>query len=162
ETLLGTPPPPPPPNVPELDESKEATKNATVRERLQAHRANPTCATCHDRIDPIGFGLENYDMLGRWRTREGSKQIDSEGRLPDGTTFQGPEGLKRILLERKSEFVKHLTAKMLGYALSRGLTLEDYCTVDAIAEKVEKSGFSSHTLILEIVRSVPFLLKARE
>jgi len=160
ETLLGTPPPPPPPNVPELEEHGEKAEPATIRERLEKHRENPICATCHDRIDPIGFGLENYDVLGRWRDRDSGKAIDSRGRLPDGTTFDGPDGLKRILLDRKREFLEHLTTKMLGFALNRGLTLEDYCVVREIAEKVETDDFSSHRLVHEIVRSVPFLRKS--
>ena len=161
ETLLGAPPPPPPPDVPALEEPGEnAADAATVRERLLRHRADPTCATCHDRIDPIGFGLESYDVLGRWRTEDAGRRIDSRGRLPDGSSFDGPEELKALLLARKKEFVRHLTIQVLGYALCRGLTLEDYCVVDAICEELEKSDWSSHTLIKEIVQSVSFRYKA--
>ena len=160
ETLLGTPPPPPPPNVPELEEPSEGAAVSTVRERLLRHRANPTCATCHDRIDPIGFGLENYDVLGRWRTQDAGRPIESRGQLPGGAAFDGPEQLKALLLLRKNEFVRHLTTKMLGFALCRGLTLEDLCTVDAIVKKLEQNDYSSHTLMVEIVCSVPFRYKA--
>ena len=91
--MLGSPPPPPPPNVPELEEKHEGDLAKTLRERLERHRQNPTCASCHNQIDPIGFGLENYDLLGRWRTGEAGKPIDARGELPDGTRFDGPQEL---------------------------------------------------------------------
>jgi hypothetical protein len=156
ENLLGTPPPPPPPNVPELEEAHAGEAPKTLRERLTLHRENPVCATCHSRIDPIGFGLENYDVLGRWRSEESGKPIDSRGQLPDGTMFEGPEELKSVLFKRKGVFLRNLISKMLGYALGRGLTLEDRCTVESVAAKVEANGYSAHTLVLEIVNSVPF------
>jgi hypothetical protein len=156
ETLLGTPPPPPPPDVPELDEKRLAKAPGTLREILEQHRENRTCAACHDRIDPLGFGLENYDVFGRWRTDEGDRPIDSQGKLPDGSTFDGPEGLKRLLLERKDQVVAHLTRKMMGYALGRGLTPEDDCVVNDIVEKLQKNEYRAQTLIVEIVRSIPF------
>ena len=159
ETLLGDPPPPPPPNVPELDETEDANNVRTLRERLEQHRQNPTCATCHDRIDPLGFGLENYDVLGRWRTEDAGQPIDSRGELPDGTQFEGPEPLKQVLLARKDQFARNLTAKMLGYALGRGLTNEDYCTVEQIVKQLTENEYLSHTLILGIVHSVPFRYK---
>jgi hypothetical protein len=159
ETLLGTPPPPPPPNVPELDEDSDTENPTSLRKRLEEHRRNPTCASCHDRIDPLGFGLENYDVLGRWRTEIDGQPIDSRGELPDGTVFEGPEQLKALLLERKQQIVRNLTAKMLGYALGRGLTKEDYCSVDRIVDQLTENDYSSHTLILGIVRSVPFRYK---
>lgn len=155
DAMLGTPPPPPPPNVPELKEhAGEAPK--TLRERLEIHRQNPVCASCHQKIDPIGFGLENYDVIGRWRDQDAGKPIDAKGSLPDGATFNGVEELKKVLLEKKDLFVRNLTVKMLGYALSRGLTLEDQCTVDRIVEAVKRDGYRSQTLINEIVLSVPF------
>lgn len=159
ETILGDPPPPPPPDVPELDESPSGITAKSLRLRLEQHRENAVCASCHNRIDPLGFGLENYDVLGRWRTEENGLPIDSRGELPDGTQFDGPDQLKQLLLARKDQFLRHLTAKMLGYALGRGLTDEDYCTVDSIVDQLENHGYSSHTLILGIVRSVPFRYK---
>jgi hypothetical protein len=128
----------------------------TLRERLVEHRRNPTCAGCHDRMDPLGFGLENYDVLGLWRTEDAGKAIDSKGELPDGTAFDGPARLKTVLLARNDLFIRNLTTKMLGYALGRGLVVEDYCTVDRIVEQLKKNDYSAHALILEIVRSVPF------
>ncbi|MCC6586446.1 MAG: DUF1588 domain-containing protein [Bryobacterales bacterium] len=155
EAMLGTPPPPPPPNVPQLKEHEGASPT-TLRERFMRHRADPACATCHDRIDPLGFGLENYDVLGRWRTEDNGKPIDATGVLPDGTKFDGVDGMKQALMARKDQFVRNLTRKLLAYALGRGLTLEDECTVDAIVEEVRRDKYMSHTLIQEIVTSIPF------
>ena len=162
ETLLGSPTPPPPPDVPKLDEQPAADSPKTMRERLAAHRQNPTCASCHNHIDPIGFGLENYDLLGRWRTEDAGQPIDALGELPGGVKFDGPEELKRVLLERKDEFVRHLTTKLLGYALGRGLTVEDQCAVDEIVKNVKAGVYRSQVLIAEIVCSVPFRYRAGE
>jgi hypothetical protein len=162
ETLLGSPPPAPPPDVPALDEKRAAATPASIRELLAQHRENAACAACHAAIDPIGFGLENYDLLGRWRTEEAGRPIDAKGELPDGTKFDGPQELKQVLLARKDEFIRHLTAKMLGYALGRGLGVEDQCTVDEIARKVHKSDYRSHVLISEIVCSAAFRYRASE
>lgn len=160
EAILGTPPPPPPPNVPKLDEPKEgAPHGATLRERLAQHRADPTCASCHARIDPLGFALENYDVIGRWRGDDGGQPIDAKGQLPDGTAFDGPDQLKTALMQRKSLFVRNLTNKILGYALGRGLTLQDSCTVDSIVAELERSNYSSHALINAVVMSAPFRQK---
>lgn len=159
ETILGTPPPPPPEDVPALDESEKATSPASLRERLELHRADATCASCHDAMDPLGFGLENYDVLGRWRTEVDGHPIDNEGKLPSGQAFRGPAELKQILLERKDEFARHLTRKLLGYALARGLTHEDNCVVDEIAKKLAADDYRAQTLVLEIVKSTPFQFK---
>ena len=104
DAMLGTPPPPPPPNVPALEETKGEAVH-TLREKLAQHRANPACASCHSRIDPLGFALENYDVIGRWRTEEGGKPIDAKGELPDGKTFEGPAELKAVLMEKKGLFL---------------------------------------------------------
>jgi len=155
EALLGTAPPPPPPDVPEL-EAADAAAPKTLRARLEAHRADPTCASCHDRMDPIGFGLENFDVVGLWRTEDAGQPIDAAGVLPDGTSIDGVEELKAALLDKKDEFIRHLTAKMLGYALGRGLTFRDLCEVRRIAQRVKEQGYRSHSLLREIVMSVPF------
>jgi hypothetical protein len=162
ESILGTPPPPPPPNVPALEEAQSGELPATLRERLAFHRANPACASCHDRIDPLGFALENYDVLGRWRDQDAGKAIDARGELPDGTKFEGPDQLKAALMEKKDLFVRTLTRKVLGYALGRGLTLQDQCTVDSIVKEVEGSNYSSHALINAVVMSVPFRYQAAQ
>ena len=159
DAMLGTPPPPPPPNVPRC-RSRQASAPQTVRERLAEHRANAVCASCHSRIDPLGFALENYDVLGRWRTEEAGRPIDNEGELPDGTKFHGPDELKAVLLARKDLFLRNLTNKMLGYALGRGLTLADSCTVDAILAELAKNDYRAHTLIDAIVLSTPFRYQA--
>jgi hypothetical protein len=158
--LLGTPPPPPPPDVPALKDNHAGAPSLTLRERLELHRANPTCATCHSRIDPLGFALENYDVLGRWRTDDDGKPIDAAGQLPDGTRIAGVDDLKKALLARKDVIIRNLTSKMLGYALGRGLTLGDSCTVDQIAAQIAKDNYSAQTLIRGIVLSVPFRYQA--
>jgi hypothetical protein len=159
DAILGTPPPPPPPDVPELKEA-HAEEPKTMRDRLMQHRANPVCASCHDQMDPLGFALENYDVVGRWRDAENGKPIDASGQLPDGSRFQGPDQLRRLLMERKDVFLRNLTNKMLGYALGRGLTLKDSCTVDSIVEQVKNRSYSAHALVEAIVLSVPFRYQA--
>lgn len=156
ETILGSPPPPPPPNVPELEEETDEEKPKTLRERLMAHRKNPACASCHDRIDPIGFAFENFDAVGRWRDQESGKPIDASGQLPNGQSFQNVDELKSLLMERKDDFIRHLTTKMLGYALGRGLVMEDQCTVNQIVETLKKNDYKAQVLIWEIINSVPF------
>jgi hypothetical protein len=110
-------------------------------------------------MDQLGFGLENYDVLGRWRTEVDGIPVDARGELPDGTAFDGPAALKRLLLDRKQQFIRHLTSKMLGYALARELTNEDDCVVEDIVAELEENDYRSHTLIVEIVKSVLFRYK---
>ena len=160
DSILGTPPPPPPPNVPPLKEPHEGTESESVRDRLVLHRANAACASCHDRIDPLGFALENFDAIGRWRDQDGGKPVDNSGELLDGTKFRGPEQLKAALLVRKDLFVRNLTTKLLGYALGRGLTLKDSCAVDAIVAQLKENDYKAQTLIEAIVLSVPFRYQA--
>jgi hypothetical protein len=160
DSILGTPPPPPPANVPPLDEKTAGAEPKSVRERLTQHRANPACASCHSRIDPLGFALDNYDVIGRWRTEEGGKPVDTAGELPDGTRINGPAELKAVLIDRKDLFVRNLTTKMLGYALGRGLTLKDSCTVDTIVAQVKEKDYDAQALVEAIVLSVPFRFQA--
>jgi hypothetical protein len=155
ESILGTPPPPPPAEVPAL-EKQASLEPKSVREMLTQHRASPACAGCHSRIDPLGFALENYDFIGRWRDQDAGKPIDNRGELPDGTIVAGPQSLKAALLDRKDLFVRNLTAKMLGYALGRGLTREDQCTVDRIAAELRDNDYRIQKLIELIVLSGPF------
>ena len=156
ESILGTPPPPPPADVPALERQASSDAPKSVREMLTQHRANAACATCHSRIDPLGFALENYDFIGRWRDQDGGKPIDDHGELPDGTAVSGPQGLKAALLDRKDLFVRNLTAKMLGYALGRGLTPQDSCTVDRIVAELRENDYRAQKLVELIVLSVPF------
>ncbi len=131
DELLGAHVPPPPPNVPALEESGETTATTlTMRQRLEVHRQNPDCASCHDRMDPLGFGLENFDAIGRWRSLDHDLPIDATGKLPSGETFDGPEQLKLILMNRSDEFQKHFVRKLLGFALGRDLNKFDMCVVD--------------------------------
>jgi cytochrome c551/c552 len=160
ESLLGTPPPPPPPDVPALEEPSSGAAPKSMRERLMQHRANPACASCHDRIDPLGFALENYDVIGRWREEDGGFPIDNTGELPDGRKIQGPERLKAYLMEQRDVFIRNLAGKMLGYALGRGLTVQDSCTVDSIVAELKANDYRAQKLIEAIVLSVPFRYQA--
>lgn len=160
DSILGTPPPPPPANVPALEEHKEGADPKSMRERLSQHRENPVCASCHSRIDPLGFALENFDVLGRWRVEDGGKPIDASAELSDGTKFNGPDELRAYLLERKDLFLRNLTSKMLGFALGRGLTLADSCTVDQIVAKVKQNEYKAQSLIEAILLSEPFRMQA--
>ena len=135
ENLLNAPPPEPPADVPNLDETNIGT-SASVRMQLEEHRKNPTCASCHRRMDPLGFGLENFDAVGAWRTMDGKLPIDSAGTLPDGRTFNGPEELRQILAADRAGFSRALTSKLLTYALGRGLERYDTKTVKAIADRL--------------------------
>ena len=155
ENLLNAPPPDPPPDVPNLDESAIGTA-ASMREQLESHRKNATCASCHRRMDPLGFGLENFDAVGAWRTRDGSFPIDSSGTLPDGRTFSGPEALRTILNEDRRVFARCLTSKLLTYALGRGLERYDNKTVKLIAGRLPARNYRFSALVLEIVNSLPF------
>ncbi|HEY3841272.1 MAG TPA: DUF1592 domain-containing protein [Bryobacteraceae bacterium] len=156
ETLLGTPVPPPPPNVPPLDPDKKL-KQMSVRQKLEQHRADPTCAACHKLMDPIGFALENFDWMGRWREKESNGQaLDTSGELPSGEKFKGPVELREMLLKRKDDFLRHLTGKVLGYALGRGLQDGDSCTVQHLVDDLAKNNYQARTLITDIILSVPF------
>jgi hypothetical protein len=160
ENILGTPPPPPPANVPSLKDTGESGKPASVRERLEAHRKNPVCASCHARMDPLGFALENFDAIGRWRTSdEGDTAIDASGVMPDGTKFSGSAGLREALLGRKDEFVQTLTEKLLTYALGRGLEYSDLPGVRRIARGAAADNYRWSSIVLGIVKSGPFQMR---
>jgi hypothetical protein len=156
ESILGTPPPPPPADVPALEKQASAEAPRSVREMLTQHRASAACASCHNSIDPLGYALENYDFIGRWREEDAGKPIDNHGELPDGASVAGPQSLKAALLDRKELFVRNLTAKMLGYALGRGLTVQDSCTVERIVAELRENDYRAQKLIELIVLSVPF------
>ena len=157
DTLLGTPVPPPPPDVPSLEKAAKSEKGLSMREILLRHRADTACSSCHNLMDPIGFGLENFDWMGRWRDKESNgRSIDSKGALPSGETFDGPVELRNVLLSRKEEFLRHLTGKVLGYALGRSVEDTDQCTIQRIVEKLEKNNFNARLLIHEVVLSGPF------
>jgi hypothetical protein len=155
DNLLDAPPPDPPAGVPALDETAVGT-TASMRQQMEAHRANPTCAACHRRMDPLGFGLENYDAIGAWRTTEGSFAIDPSGALPDGRSFQGPAQLRAILAADRDDFTRALTSKLMTYALGRGLERPDRRTVRAIVERLPSHDYRLSGLVLEVVNSLPF------
>lgn len=157
ENILGTPPPAPPPNVPELETSARSKPNATLREQLALHRKIPGCAACHDQMDPLGLGFENFDAIGRWRYKEGKKKIDSSGQLPNGQSFKSPVELIAILEQRKQGFCRSLTEKMLTYAIGRGVEYYDKCAIDEITANFTAKGYRFSALVTEIVLSDPFL-----
>jgi mono/diheme cytochrome c family protein len=160
ENVLGTPPPPPPPDVPSLkEENTENGRVLTMRQRMEEHRANPACAVCHTRMDPLGFALENFDAIGKWRTAEGNTPIDASGVLPDGTKFDGPAGLRKVLLSHPEEFVTTVTEKLLTYALGRGLEYYDAPAVRKITREAAAGNYRWSSLILGIVKSVPFQMR---
>lgn len=158
DNLLATPPPPAPPGVPELKEKGELV--GTLRQRLEQHRADPACASCHKLMDPLGFALENFDAVGQWRTQDGGQAIDPSGELPDGATIKGVAQLRQSLLTKnKDQFARCVTEKMLTYALGRGLEYYDKCAVDKILAALQKNDYKLSTLIIEIVKSDPFQKK---
>lgn len=161
ENVLNTPPPPPPPNVPSLKEA-EAGSAMSVRQSLEKHRQDPVCASCHSRMDPLGFGLENFDAIGRYRTEDGKFPIDASGTLPNGKSFSDVEGLMRILEDDKDQFTRCLVEKMLTFALGRGLERYDRPVVSAIARKVADNQYKFSTLVMEIVASAPFQMRRAE
>ncbi len=161
ENILGTPPPEPPPDVPPLSESGEIT--GTLREQFVKHRQDPTCASCHKVMDPIGFAFENYDAIGRYRTKDNGIPIDASGKLETGEPFKNATDLRRILLNRKREyFARCITEKMLTYALGRGLEYYDKRTIDNIVTRLKKSNYRFSELVQGIVTSLPFDMKRGE
>ncbi|MEM9481699.1 MAG: DUF1592 domain-containing protein [Verrucomicrobiota bacterium] len=156
DTLIGTPIPPPPPGVPPLQEKKKG-KKLTDREQLQLHREDANCMSCHQLIDPVGFGLQNFDFVGRWRDEQHGQPIDTAGKFPTGESFSGPGELKRALLEtRKPEIVRNIVRKLLAYGLGRGLDDRDDCTIRELELALEENGYRSHILVKGIVLSTPF------
>ena len=158
ENLLGAPPPPPPPDVPALADGAEASAGS-LREALERHRANPACAACHARLDPLGFALESFDAVGAYRTEDDGVAVEASGTLPDGTLVDGPAGLRRVLLDRRQEFVETLAAKLLTYALGRGLEPYDRPAVREIRRRTEAADYQFSALVAAIVDSVPFRLR---
>jgi Protein of unknown function (DUF1592)/Protein of unknown function (DUF1588)/Protein of unknown function (DUF1585)/Protein of unknown function (DUF1595) len=166
ETLLGSPPPPPPPDVPALPEAEATGKVLSVRERLSEHRKNPACASCHARMDPLGFALENFDATGKWRVVESTgpadktrNPIDASGQLGDGTQFDGAKGLRRVLLEHSDEFVYRMTERLLTYALGRGSDWYDAPAIRAAVNGAKKDDYRFSSLLMGIVQSAPFQMR---
>jgi hypothetical protein len=159
ENILGTPPPPPPPSVPALPENDEGGEPASVRERLEQHRRNPACASCHRVMDPLGFALENFDAVGEWRTKEGGEPIDASGQLADGTNVDGPVTLRQAIIKQPDAFVRTMIEKMLTYALGRGVEAHDMPVVRAIARDAAAHDYRFSAIVAGVVRSVPFQMR---
>ena len=161
ENLLGAAPPPPPDNIPALNDSNIGTE-ISMKERFAQHRRDPSCSPCHNVMDPIGFGLENYDAVGKWRDMDGKFPIETTGQLPGGKVFTGSKGLKEILRDRSDEFVHNVAIKMFTYALGRGLEHSDSATVDSIVAGLKSTDYRFSSLVLEVVKSKQFQMRSVE
>ena len=158
ENILGLPVPPPPEDVPSLDESV-ISSDLSVRERLTRHRADASCAKCHNVIDPVGFSLENFDAVGRWRDQELGKPVDASGGMPDGSVFNGISGLESAILKRPGLFVRAMTERLMTFALGRGLEHYDGPAIRRVVQQAAKDDYRFSAIVLGIVRSVPFQMR---
>jgi hypothetical protein len=162
ENLLGTPAPVPPPGVEtNLEKDPVQVKTTSVRQRLEAHRANPVCASCHKIMDPIGLSLENFDQIGAWRERDAGVPIDSSGQLVDGTPLHGPADLREALLSRSDAFVTAATERLFTYALGRPVQYYDMPTVRAIVRRAAQDDYRMSSLVLGVVESAPFRMRVK-
>jgi mono/diheme cytochrome c family protein len=159
DNLLDSPPPPPPPGVPPLNESPDNGRKLTTRQQVERHRANAVCASCHSRMDPLGFALENFDVVGKWRTHDEGGEIDATGKMTSGESFTGPQGLKSFLLSHADEFVDATLTRLMTYALGRELDTRDQPTIREIMRETKPGGYRFTDLIRAIVKSVPFQMK---
>ena len=155
DNLLGEPPPPPPPDIPTIEEGVSGTL-VSLREQLEQHRSDSACASCHARMDPLGFALEHFDAIGRWREREGELEIDASAALPTGQAFEGTPGLRAVLARQGDAFAKALAEKMMTYALGRGLGPADGPAIAAVTDRMRKNEYRFSSLVLGIVESLPF------
>ena len=161
EKLLGTPPPPPPPNVENLIEKNDAGEALSMREALSRHRASPGCASCHSQMDPLGFALENFNAVGQWRDQsEANTPIDTSAVLPNGTVFNGVNGLRDVLLSKPEQFVINLTETLMVYALGRGVEYYDMPALRKIVRDSSDEGYKLSSLVLGIIQSVPFQMRS--
>ena len=156
ESLLGSPPPAPPPDVPALKENGANGERLSVRERLEAHRKNPGCAVCHVRMDPLGFSLENFDALGKWRTTSDGSPVDASASLPDGSHFDGVAGLRSLLLNHREDFVRTFTDRLLSYSIGRGTEPADWPAIRKIVRDTASDDHRWSSIIMAIVESTPF------
>ncbi|MCA9012448.1 MAG: DUF1592 domain-containing protein, partial [Planctomycetaceae bacterium] len=162
ETILNEEPPPPPADVPTLENSGDAASDVSLRQQLEEHRRNPRCASCHQVMDSIGFGLENFDAAGQWRDKDGDTVLDAGGTLPSGESFSGPVDLIQILLQREEDFVRCVVEKLMTFTLGRGVEHYDRPAIDQIIRNTKESSYRFNDLIAEIVLSRPFLLQRGE
>ena len=161
DNLLGSPPPQPPPNIPPLKEKESGGRVLSLRERMEQHRASPECASCHAQMDPLGFALENFDATGQWRTREGDRPIDASAVLPDGSTLDGPDGLRNWLVGRPDQVVSTVTEKLLVYSLGRGLEYYDAPAVRQVVRTAAADNYKLSSLILGVAQSAPFQMRVK-
>jgi hypothetical protein len=161
EQLLGSPPPPPPPNVPSLDDSANAAKPRTMKDRMEEHRRNPACANCHRLMDPVGLALENFDGVGTWRVRDAGVRIDATTQLSDGTSISGVSDLRAALLTRSDVFARTFTENLLTYALGRGLVADDMPAVRAIMRRAAADDYRFSAILDGIVTSMPFRMRLK-
>jgi hypothetical protein len=161
ENLLGSPPPPPPPDVPSLNEADIGVK-LTLRQQLEKHRADPTCASCHSKMDPLGFALENFDAIGRWRTQDGEFPVDTTGVLPDGTALSGPASLRDALAPKADQLAQCIVEKMLVYSLGRGVSKNDHLNVTDIVEAWKAKEYRMESLVYIMAHSLPFQSRRNE
>jgi hypothetical protein len=156
DNILGVPPPPPPADVPALENVKTSKKTMTIRERLSEHRKNPTCAGCHRLMDPVGFALENYDAVGRWRTVDAGERIDASGTFFDGTPFRGVGDLQNAILAHPEFFVTTLSEKLLTFALGRGVEHYDAPAIRKIVRDAARDDYRFASIVMGVVNSMPF------
>ena len=161
EVMLGTPPPPPPPNIPDLDETATSVEGRvlTTRERMEVHRSNPSCNSCHRFMDPIGLALETYDVTGQWRLRENGIPVDSQGELYDGTIISSPIELQSALLKRPIPLVRTFAQNLMAYALGRRVEFYDQTTIRSIVREAEKNDYQMSAFILGVVKSDAFRMQ---
>jgi hypothetical protein len=154
--LLGAPPAPPPADVPTLKDAGQDGQPRSLRDRMEQHRKNPACAGCHQRMDPLGFALENFDALGKWRTMADGEKVDVSASLPEGTAFEGIAGLRNLLLNHKEDYVRTVTEKLLAYAIGRGIEYYDLPAIRKIARESAPADSRWSSLVLGVVKSPPF------
>ncbi len=162
ESLLGDPPPPAPPNVPTLEATQKEHADLTLRQQLELHRSNPSCASCHKVMDPLGLGFENFNAIGQWRDRDGQQPVDAAGQLSDGRSFSGPAELVSLLATRQPEIHRHFAEQLLTYALGRGLEPFDQCAIDEILTTAAADDYRLSAFIRGVVTSHAFTQRRRE
>jgi hypothetical protein len=156
--MLGSPPPPPPPDVPTLKEAGESGQPRALRERMEIHRKNPACASCHQRMDPLGFSLENFDAVGKWRKEADGVPVDPVATLPDGSHFDGLSGLRTLLVSHQEDFARTFSGKLLAYAIGRGIESYDLPAIRKIAREAARDDYRWSSIVMGIVESTPFTM----
>jgi hypothetical protein len=162
EQLLGISPPPPPPEVAEFNEDKTAHAELGLRKILEAHRANPECQSCHEKMDPLGLGLENFDPTGRWRESYGQAPVDASGVMADGRTFRGPYELKLLLMTEREKVARNLSSKIFSYALGRSVLFTDEPALQRLDRTLLMNNFNPEPFLIELVKSYPFRMKLND